>query len=328
MRRREFIAALGGAAAWQVAARAQQPAMPVIGFLNSGEPEVFASVLNAFWKGLNEAGYTEGRNVAVEYRWARNQFDKLPTLASELVTRHVDVVAATGGNLTPHAAKNATATIPIVFTLGYDPVAVGLVPSLSRPDGNMTGVTFFASNLVAKQIALLHELIPGAASLALLLGPDELASEESRSGAENAARAFGVDLRILNLKSESDLDQAFAMLAEQRTGGVIFGSDPFFARYGDRTAKLAEQYAIPAISIPTISNKANTGVLISYGTVIADCYHDAGLYVAKILKGAKPAELPILLPVKFRLVINLQTAKALGLTIPPRVLAIADEVIE
>jgi putative tryptophan/tyrosine transport system substrate-binding protein len=326
MKRREFIGVLGEAAAWPLVARGQQPAIPVIGYLSSGSPEPFAIYLEAFRKGLGVGGYTEGRNVVIEYRWALGQYDKLPALATELVDRRVNVIASTGGNIALQAAKNATAAIPIVFTLGNDPLGAGVVSSLSRPGGNVTGVTFFNSTLLSKRLALLHELLPGAKSVALLLGPDPLSTAEALPDAEAAATKFGLELHAIKIGNENDLESAFDKLAEQRIGAVLEGADPFFLALHKHFVALATRYAIPAMSAGSATVKL--GALIAYDTNIADTYHDAGIYVAKILNGAKPGELPITQPVNFRLTINLKTAKALGLTVPASLLALADEVIE
>jgi putative tryptophan/tyrosine transport system substrate-binding protein len=324
MKRREFIAVLGGAAVWPLTALAQQM-MPVIGFLNSGAPEAFAPFVTAFLAGLQDAGYVEGQNVIIEYRWARNQYDRLPTLASELVERRVGVIVATGSSLTPQAVKAATTTIPVVFVTGYDPVSAGLVANLGRPSGNLTGTTFFTSTLVPKRIALLHELLPGASAVGLLMGPGHLLEgAETRTGAEAAARAIGIEVRVFSVGSADDLDRVFATVAEQRIGAIVLSSEPFWIGQGEGVVALAARYAIPTIGGAGLAR----GLLMSYSTSIADAYRNVGLYAGKILHGAKPADLPVVQPVRFQLVINLKTAKALGLTFPPTLLATADEVIE
>jgi putative tryptophan/tyrosine transport system substrate-binding protein len=326
MRRREFIAGLGGAAAWPVVAKAQQRSMPVIGFLNGGAPEYFAAYLASFQKGLEASGFVEGRNVAIEFRWAHNQYDRLPALAAELVERGVQVIVATGGNVVAQSAKGATATIPVVFTAGYDPIAAGLVSNLSRPSSNVTGVTFFSTTLVPKRLALLHELVPTATSVAMLIGPVGRESVETAAGAQAAARALGLELHVHQLKDGNDLDRAFADLAQQRIGGVVYGGDPYWVANGPRAVALAARYAIPGVS--SDAENVAMGGLASYGTSISDAYFGVGIYTAKILNGAKPADLPVMQPVKFYLGINLKTAQALGLTVPPALLATADEVIE
>ena len=324
MIRRAFIAGLGGAAAWPVVARAQQSALPVVGFLNSGTPEAFAPFVAAFRAGLKDAGFTEGQNVTIDCRWARNQYDRLPALASELVQNRVAVIAATGSPLTPQVAKNATKSVPVVFTTGYDPVAAGLVESLSHPGGNLTGASFFTSTLVPKRIELLHELLPDAKVVGLLSGPEHgMEGAETVTGAENAARAFGIDLRIFNVAGVNDLDGVFATVAEQHIEAVVLSSEPFWIGQAEHAAALAARYSLPAIG----NAAPATGLLMSYSTSIADGYRNAGEYAGKILHGAKPADLPVVQPTQFQFVINAKTAKALGLTIPPK-LAQADKIVE
>jgi len=335
MRRREFITLVGGSvAAGALAARAQQSTMPVIGFLNSASPSEWAHLVAAFKKGLNEAGYSEGQNVAIEYRWAEGQYDRLPVLATELVRRPVAVLVATGGSISALAAKTATATIPIVFNSGTDPVKLGLVASLDRPGGNATGVSVLTTELGRKRLELLRELVPNAKVIAVLLNPSYLTHPAGvPSGAviqardvEAVARAVGQQVLLLNANHERDIDAAFATLVEQRVGALLVGSDPFFFGRRNQLAALAARHVIPAIY--EWREFAEAGGLMSYGPSVADAYRLVGVYTGKILKGAKPADLPVQQPTKVELVINLKTAKALGLTIPPTLLTRADELIE
>jgi putative tryptophan/tyrosine transport system substrate-binding protein len=327
MKRREFITLLGGAAAaWPLAARTQQSAMPVIGFLGSESPDLFAGRLRAFRQGLDEAGFVESRNVAIEYRWARGEYDRLPVLAADLVRQSVTAMVAT---TTPSvlAAKAATMTIPIVFLTGSDPVEVGLVASLNRPGGNMTGVSNLTVETGAKQMELLHELVPAATLIALLVNPANpvLADTLSR-GLQAAARAIRQQILVVTASTESDLDTAFTTLVKRRVGALVVGNDPFFNSRPDQLVALAARHAMPAIY--PYRELAVAGGLMSYGSNLADPYRLVGVYTGRILKGEKPTDLPIQQSTKVEFVINLKTAKALGLTFPITLLGRADEVIE
>jgi ABC-type uncharacterized transport system substrate-binding protein len=327
MKRRKFITLVGGAvAAWPLAARAQQP-MPVIGFLHSGSLDTYVDELRAFHRGLKETGYVEGENFAIEYRWADNQIDRLPALAAELVRRPVALIAALGGTPSAFAAKAATATIPILFNVGDDPVRLGLVASLARPGGNLTGNNIFTTEVSAKRFELLRELVPGAARVAVLVNPAIAATAASTvSDVEAAARDTGLQIRVLNASNSREIDVAFATLGRERPDALLVGAGaPFTARRVQLTQWTA-RLAIPAIY--AFRQHAEVGGLMSYGASLRDVYRQVGIYAGRILKGAKPADLPVVQSTKLELVINAQTARMLGLDVPPTLLARADEVIE
>jgi putative ABC transport system substrate-binding protein len=324
--RREFLIGLGAATLWPLAGRAQQTRVPVIGFLGSTSPGPYASNVAAFRQGLAETGYVEGQNVAIEYRWAEGNYDRLPELAADLVGRKVDLIAASGGNVAALAAKGGTSTIPIVFASGGDPVGSGVVPSLARPGGNVTGVTFMIAELTPKRLELLAELVPQARVTGLLVNPDSPGTEGTIQATQEAARGRGLQLVILRASSESEIDVAFATLAQLHAGGLLLAADPFFASRREQLVALASRHAVPAIY--PVREFADAGGLISYGASITFVYHQVGIYAGKILKGAKPADMPVQQPTKFELVVNLKTAKALGLTVPKTLLVGADEIIE
>jgi putative ABC transport system substrate-binding protein len=325
MRRREFITLLGGAAAaWPLAARAQQPAMPVVGFLHSGGLGTRRDQITAFHRGLNEAGYVEGKNVTIEYRSAEDRVDRLPAMVAELVGRQVAVIVA--NSIAAFAAKAATMTVPIVFASGVDPVRQGLVASFNRPGGNVTGVHFFAGVLGSKRLELLRQLVPKTTSIAVIVNPNTTETEAERSDVQAAAQAIGQQLIVLDVSSDRDIEAVFATLVQRGAGALFVGAGPFLVSRRKRLVALATQHTIPAIY--PLREFAAEGGLMSYGASITDAYRQAGIYAARILKGEKPADLPVIQSTKFEFVINLKTAKMLGLEVPDRVLALADEVIE
>jgi putative ABC transport system substrate-binding protein len=329
MRRREFITLIGGAAAaaWPLAARAQQaPKLPTIGFLNSAAPDDWASNIAAFRQGLSDAGYTEGRNVVLAFRFAEYHYDRLPAMALDLVRQDVDVILATGGDNSIKAAIAATGTIPIVFTTANDPVAAGYIKSLNRPGGNVTGVTFLASSLEAKRLELLHEIDPKAASVAVLTGSANARTESDAREIEGAAKSLGLSVRFVSIRSEDDIIPAFKDIAAHREDAMHIVTDPFFAARARTLAALAAQAGLPATA--NVREFTAAGGLLSYGATLQSAYRNAGTYAGRILKGEKPAELPVQESTKIELVINLKTAKALGLTVPLTLQGRADEMIE
>jgi putative ABC transport system substrate-binding protein len=324
MRRREFITLLGGAAAWPLAARAQQRAIPAVGFLNSAPSEAFPERLRAFHRGLKDTGFVEGENVAIVYRWGENQFDRLPELAADLVRQQVKVIAVNTPAALP--AKAATASIPIVFLLNEDPVRLGLVASLARPGGNLTGVNNVSGELTAKQLELLRELIPSVARVAVIVSPVSLTAEITLRDVEPAARAMGLQTDIVNASTRREIDAAFAGFVGRRPDALFVASDPLFTSRRVQLANSAARHGLPMISSTREITEA--GGLISYGSNIVDAYRQVGVYVGRILKGTKPEDLPVVQSTKLELVINHQTARILGLTVPDKLLALADEVLE
>jgi putative tryptophan/tyrosine transport system substrate-binding protein len=326
VRRRDLLGVLGGAATfWRLTAHAQQKSMPVIGYLGAASLGPYAAFVAAFREGLSGTGYVEGRNVTIEYRWAEGRYDRLPELAAELVARKVDVIATSGGPPAARAAKEATSTIPIVFS-SSDPVEHGLVASLARPDGNLTGVSVLSVELNPKRLELLAELVPQAKVFALIVNPDNTNSERITRDVQQAARAKGLQLHILKARTEGEITAAFDSVVQLQTGALLVGSDPFIDSRRDQVVALAARHGIPAIY--EWREAAIAGGLLSYGTSLPGMYRQIGIYVGMILKGAKPADLPVVQPAKFELVINLKTAKALGITVPHPLLARADELIE
>ncbi|MFZ0673139.1 MAG: ABC transporter substrate-binding protein [Pseudolabrys sp.] len=325
--RRDFITLVGGAAvAWPLAARAQQPATPVIGFLSSGSPRTFVNFLKAFHAGLSDEGFVERRNVAIVYRWAEGHFDELDALATELVAEGAAVIAATGGVRSAEAAKNATTTIPVVFVIGFDPVKVGLVASFNKPGGNLTGTTIITTELATKRLSLLYDLDPGMRNVAILVNPESMRADVEIENVIVAARDTGRPLFVLRASSISEIDAAFASLAEQQLRALIISAAPFFMTRRAQLVGLAASHKMPVVY--PFREFVDDGGLMSYGPSLTSAYRRAGVYDGRILKGAKPGELPIESPSRFEFLINLKTAKTLNLTIPPGVLAIADEVIE
>jgi ABC-type uncharacterized transport system substrate-binding protein len=327
MRRREFIALLGGVAAtWPLPADAQKPAMPVIGFLNPASLQPWENYVTGFRAGLKQVGYVDGQNVTIEFRWAEGHYDRLPAMAADLVRRKVAVLVATGGAPTIVAAKAATSTIPIVFTIGVDPVRLGFVTSLSRPGGNITGVSLFISALEGKRLGLLRALVPGVQLIAVLLNPNRPDHASQLGEVQEAARAFGQQIHILLASNESAINAAFATVVQLRAGAMLVGGDPYFNSQRDKIIALVARHSIPAIYEER--EHALAGGLMSYGTNIADGYRQVGVYAGRILNGEKPADLPVVQATKFEFVINLKTAKALGIEVPPNLSAEANEIIE
>jgi ABC-type uncharacterized transport system substrate-binding protein len=327
MRRRDFVTYLGSAAvSWPLAARAQPEPMPLIGFLHGGSATMFSQQLEAFREGLRVAGFFEGQNVAVKYRWAEGNFEKLPAFADELVRGHVNVIAAIGGDIVARAAMKATAAIPIVFMVGQDVIRTGLVASLNRPGGNVTGVTLFVPLLVPKQMELVHLIVPNAGTIAVLANPENLTVLPDQPDLEAAARANGMKLLLLSATTAEEIDAAFAKIVEQHAGALLVSGDVFFTSQREQIIALAARYAVPTIY--AFRENVTAGGLMNYGNDLNDTARLAAAYAARLLRGEKPADLPVVQPTKFELVLNLRTAKSLGLEIPAKVLALADEVIE
>jgi putative tryptophan/tyrosine transport system substrate-binding protein len=327
MRRREFIALAGGTAAWPLMARAQQAALPVVGVVSGQSPHSDARNTAAFYKGLSEAGYVDGQNVTVEFHWVEGHYDRLPALMADLVRRHVAVIATTGNNATALAAKAATSTIPVVFAVGQDPVKLGLVESLARPGGNATGINDFLSEVDAKRLRLLHDMVPNAARVAVLVNPANVASAAGTlQGTQEAAAATGLQLRVLNATTPAEIDAAFASFAQERPDALFVAADAFFSTRATQFITLAARDKLPATY--SLRDYVIAGGLMSYGADLAEIGHQVGLYTGSILKGAKPADLPVLQSSKFDFAINMQTARALGIEVPSGLLSIADDVIE
>jgi ABC-type uncharacterized transport system substrate-binding protein len=327
MRRREVIAGIGAAAMWPRVLAAQQTTMPVVGFLGATTPESYEAFVTGFRLGLREAGFVDAENITIVYRWAEGRYDRLPALAADLVSRRVSLIVATGGLPSSLAAKQATTTIPIVFTLGSDPIKFGVVSSLNRPEGNITGVTLLAYLLDAKRVELLHELVPGISVLGLLVNPNSPVQADAQfAEVESACRKFGLQSVILNAGSDDEIDRAVATIASSKPSALLVSADPLFLSKRDRLVALVKRYAVP--SIYEWRQLAEAGGLASYGIDLVDAYRQAGVYAGKILHGAKPIDLPILQPTKFELVINLRAAKELGIAVPATMLVAADHVIE
>jgi len=327
MRRRDFITLLGGmAATWPLPARAQQPALPIVGFLSSLSSAALTGPVAAFRQGLESLGYAEGKNVAIEFRWAEGQYDRLPALATELVQKRASVIVTIGGDPPAFAAKAASTTIPLVFMVGQDPVKSGLVTSLSRPGGNATGVNLLIAETESKRVDLLKELAPAASAFAAFINPKSTYAQMQSSAVTAAAQSIGQQIEIINASNELDVENAFAQFAQDKIGAFLLTADPFFVYRREQIIAAAAKHQIPGVYF--LREFVESGGLVSYGTSLADAYRQVGVYVGKILGGTKPADLPVIQPTKFELVINLKTAKALGLTVPPTLLATADEVIE
>jgi putative ABC transport system substrate-binding protein len=325
MKRREFIALIGGAAVWPVAARAQQAGTPVIGYLDIQSAKGFEPYVGAFRQGLKETGFVEGQNVTIEYRWADGNVERLPTLAADLIRRRVAVIAAGIGSAA-QAAKAATATIPIVFQVGPDPVQLGLVESISRPGGNVTGFSNITPGLAGKRLGLLHDLVPNATRMAVLIVPTGVSYAANKRELEDAGRALGLEIIFLDVNNDAEIELAFSRLVQQQAGALLLTDSGLFNNRREKLVGLAARHGVPAIY--TFPEFAAAGGLMSYASSLADAYRQMGIYTGRILRGEKPADLPVLQPTKFEMVINLKTAKTLGLTVPPSLLAIADEVIE